>query len=113
MNTNGAAILLLLDKNALGGLTDSETQPLKRNTVLQIAESRFRTAIKYQPNNSLYHTNLASALYRQGKIDEALEAISRAIELNPNDEISKNYQEAILRVKVEVRILDDEETDDN
>ena len=95
MNTNGAAILLLLDKNTLGGLTDGETQPLTRNTVLEIAESRFRMAIKYQPNNYLYHTNLASALYRQGKIEEALEGIGRAIELNPNNEILKNYQDAI------------------
>ena len=108
MNTCGAAILSLLDKNALGGLTDNETQPLKVNTVLQIAESRFRMAIKYQPNNYLYHTNLATALYRQGKIDEALEAINRALELNPKDEISRNYQEAILHVKVEVRVIDDE-----
>jgi tetratricopeptide (TPR) repeat protein len=91
-------------------LTDGETLPLSRNTVLEIAESRFRTAIKFQPNNYLYHVNLASALYRQGKIDQALASISRAIELNPNDEISKNYEEAILRVKVEVRVLDDETT---
>lgn len=109
MNTCGAAILLLLDKNALGGLTDDETQPLTRKTVLGVAESRFRMAIKYQPDNYLYHTNLASTLYRQGRIDEALEAINRAIELNPNDEVAKNHQEAILRVKVEVRVLDDEE----
>lgn len=108
MNTGGAAILSLLDKNALGGLTDDETQPLTKNTVLEIAESRFRMAIKFEPSNYLYHANLASALYRQGKIDEAFEAISRAIELNPNDETSKNYLEAILRVKVTVRVLDDE-----
>jgi tetratricopeptide (TPR) repeat protein len=108
MNSCGAAILSLLDKNALGSLTDGETQPLTKNIVLQIAESRFRMAIKYQPNNYLYYTNLASALYRQGKIDEASEAINRAIELNPNDEVSKNYQETITRVKVEVRVLDDE-----
>ena len=111
MNTGGAAILSLLDKNALGGLTEDETQPLTRNTVLGIAESRFRMAIKFEPGNYLYHTNLASALYRQGKIDEALEAVSRAIELNPNDETSKNYLETILRVKVTVRVLDDVETE--
>lgn len=110
MNTCGAAILALLDKKTLGGLTDNEIQPLTKKTVLEIAESRFKMAIKYQPNNYLYYTNLASALYRQGKIDEALAAINRAIELNPENETAKNYQEAILRVKVEVRLLDDEET---
>ena len=108
MNTNGAALLALLDKNALGGLTDEQTLPLTKNTVLQIAESRFRTAIRFEPNNYLYHANLAAALYRQNRIDEALSAIRRAIELNPKDENLKSTEETILRVKVTVQILDDE-----
>lgn len=108
-NTSGTAILSLLDKNALGGLTDDSAQPLTVSTVLKIAESRFRTASEYQPSNYLYHMNLASALYRQGKIGEALQSLRQAIKLNPNDEVLQNYEEKILRVKVTVRVLDDKE----
>lgn len=106
-NTSGAAILSLLDKKALGGLTDESAQPLTVNTVLKIAESRFRTAAEYQPGNYLYHMNLASALYRQGKIAEALQSLRHAMTLKPNDAALQDYEEKILRVKVTVRVLDD------
>lgn len=50
-------------------------------------------------------------MYRQGKKEEALAAIRRAMKLNPEDEQLKDYEAEILREKVTVKILDDADKD--
>lgn len=106
-NTCGTAIIALLDKGGLFDLTDPRIQPLNAKIVLGIAESRFRMATQYDPKNYLYFLNLGIILYRQGRTEESLEALRWAMELNPNDETVKDYDERIRREKVTVKVLDD------
>lgn len=110
-NICGSALIALLDRGALGDLTEPEIQPLTVPRVFKIAESRFRMATAFDPKNYLYHTNLGVVLYRQGKKEEALAAIRRAMKLNPEDEQLKDYEAEILREKVTVKILDDADKD--
>lgn len=109
MNTSGASIISLLDRGFFGGLTDVKTQLLETGIILEIAESRFRKAVEFQPDNYIYHANLASVLFRQKKNKEALAAIRRAMELDPDNEVLKNYEQVILGVNVTVIVLDDNE----
>lgn len=111
MNTSGASIIALLDRGFFGGLTDVKIQPFSTDIILGVAESRFRKAIEFQPDNYVYHANLASVLFRQRKNKDALAAIRRAIELNPNNQILKNYEETISGVKVTVIVLDDDQVE--
>jgi len=49
------------------------------------AEQRIRFALRLVPHDVASHYNLACALARQGKADDALAALSRAVELGYND----------------------------
>jgi len=51
----------------------------------------FSHALKVTKNNFLAHGNYASALYQEGKIDEALYHYNKAIQLKPDDEDDKIY----------------------
>lgn len=108
-NTCGTALIALLDKGTIFVLTDQVKQRFTPSTVLSVAESRFRMATEYDPDNYLYYVNLAAVLYRQKKYEEAVANILKAIELNPTDESLKDYAAAIRREKVTVKILDDDE----
>ena len=108
-NTCGTAIMALMDRSAIYDLTDKEKQRFTPETILTVAESRFRMATEFIPDNYLYHLNLGVVLYRQKRLSEALEEINRAIKLNPNDKISQEYKEIIHREKVTVRIIEEKQ----
>ena len=106
-NTCGTALISLMDKETIYNLTDKSIQYYTPEVVLSVAESRFRKATEYVPDNYLYHLNLGVVLYRQRRLTESLEEISRAIKLNPNSEIAKDYQDQILHEKTTVRVLEE------
>lgn len=108
-NTCGTAIIALLDRAGLGGLTDSKIQGLYPEVVMTVAESRFRMATEYDSGNYVYHTNLALILFRQNKDEEALLSILKAIELNSKDEKLREYEALIRREKTTVIVLEDKE----
>jgi tetratricopeptide (TPR) repeat protein len=59
------------------------------------AEASYRTAIEAEPNNAVYHSNLAAALNAQGKFEEAEKAIELAVSLAPNNPIYKKNLETV------------------
>ena len=106
-NTCGTALMALMDKETIYNLTDKSKQYFTPEVVLGVAESRFRMAVEYVPDNYLYHLNLGVVLYRQRRLTEALDEINRAIKLNPNSETAKDYQDQILHEKTTVRIIEE------
>jgi len=60
------------------------------------AEQAARTAALLDPAQQSAHLSLAIALYQQGKSQEAHTSIGRAMEMNPDDVVSRFYQALIL-----------------
>jgi tetratricopeptide (TPR) repeat protein len=56
----------------------------------QKAELAFRKALAYAPGDALGYNNLGSALNGQGKWDEAILVLEKAVSLNPTLTIAKN-----------------------
>ncbi len=50
-----------------------------------LAAKEYAEAIKNNPNNPEYHANLAIALTNAGKLDEALVAVEKAVQLKPTE----------------------------
>ena len=47
----------------------------------------------------MYHTNLGSVLAQKGKLEEAVEHFSKALELNPNDRKAGENLQLALKLK--------------
>lgn len=58
-----------------------------------------RIAVSLKPDDAGLMANLALALLIGGQLDEATEAVSKALALAPDDEISRNLQERIADVQ--------------
>jgi Flp pilus assembly protein TadD/serine/threonine protein kinase len=72
--------------DALGGAIFGQAYP-----VAQRAESEYREAVKLDPMNAFYHTDLGRALLNRSKYKEAEAEIREAIRLEPN--IAVNYDD--------------------
>jgi tetratricopeptide (TPR) repeat protein len=71
-----------------------------RDAVTAIA--LFRQAIAADPTDPDYHFNLAVSLHRHGDRTEALTALTRSLELSPNDSESRALQQAWSTVRPQV-----------
>ena len=62
----------------------------------------YRKALESEPDNAKYHTNLGCVLARQGRLDEAVQNFSTALQLNPQDrKAAENMQLALaLRSRI-------------
>lgn len=54
------------------------------------AEAVFRKALEYAPQNVLAYNNLGSALNAQGKFDEAIPLLQKAVALDANFGLARN-----------------------
>jgi tetratricopeptide (TPR) repeat protein len=60
------------------------------------AETLWRTTIARNPGSSMAHNNLGNYLYKEGRIEEAMEHYHNAIQINPNDaEVQNNLGVAL------------------
>lgn len=55
------------------------------------AEHQFRQLVATQPRNGAAHAGLGRLLLRQGKLEDALGSLTRALELDPNDASSRHF----------------------
>lgn len=69
------------------------------------AEMAFRKALEYAPNDALAYNNLGSALNSQGKWDEAILILEKAVSLNPTLAIAKNNLDYAKAEKAKVHDL--------
>ena len=60
------------------------------------AEAAAREAVKLEPNNPHAHGNLANVLNQQGKVESALEAVTRAMALDPANEVYRIMRQRLL-----------------
>jgi tetratricopeptide (TPR) repeat protein len=54
------------------------------------SEAAFRKALEYAPENAVAYNNLGSALNAQGKFDEAIPLLQKAVSLDANFGLAKN-----------------------
>ncbi|QQR38859.1 tetratricopeptide repeat protein [Devosia rhizoryzae] len=62
---------------------------------LKDAEALSRAAVAAEPDKATYHDTLAWVLHKDGRSEEALPVIKKAIELDPADEAFSEHLEAI------------------
>lgn len=67
------------------GLTNNFGAIYLERGELELAEVQFRKAIDLDSNAPIYYLNLAQALLKQRKFDEAIASIETSIRLNPNN----------------------------
>ena len=60
-----------------------------RSATFRDAERSFRDVLSKNPASATAHNNLAHALRRQGRLDEAISEYRRAIELDPNYQLGR------------------------
>ena len=60
------------------------------------AEAAAREAVKLEPNNPQAHGNLANVLNQQGKVESALQAVTRAMALDPANETYRIMRQRLL-----------------
>jgi tetratricopeptide (TPR) repeat protein len=56
----------------------------------QKAEAEFRASLEYAPNEALGYSNLGSALMEQGKWQDAIPVLEKAVAINPRLQIARN-----------------------
>ena len=81
------------------GLILSETKPDPES--LQKALGHFQAAVQLQPRFAEAHFSIGNALYRQGKVDEAILSFRRAIESDPRHARAYNNLASLLGTKGE------------
>lgn len=79
---------------------DANTAAFRQQTALGLqayqsndfpkAEAAFRKAVEYAPENAVAYNNLGSALNAQGKFDEAIPLLQKAVSLDANFGLAKN-----------------------
>lgn len=61
------------------------------------AEQAFRLSIKLQPDSGTAYANLNAALLRQGRGDEALQAIQQGLQVHPSGDLYTNLGNALFQ----------------
>src|SRR5947209_8676329 len=67
------------------------------------AEEAFRKAIEYAPERALGYSNLGSALIAQGKLDEAIAVLEKALSIDPDLEAARYNLEWVKAEKAKTR----------
>jgi serine/threonine-protein kinase len=70
---------------------------LEEHGEISAAEAVLRQAVIVYPESSRPHSSLAALLFRQGRADQAVEAVETALELNPKDGLALNVMGVIRR----------------
>ena len=81
------------------GLILSETRTDAES--LQAAMDHFRKSVTLQPRFAEAHFSLGNVLYRQGKVDDAIQSFRKAIEMDPNHARACNNLASLLGTKGE------------
>jgi tetratricopeptide (TPR) repeat protein len=73
-----------LKGTAMLSIEGTQNKPDKN---LQAAEGEFRTAVQLEPKSAVFHLNLARALLRESKDDEAKQELQSCLELHPDEKM--------------------------
>ena len=84
------------ERNQNAELDISEGRTAFQKGELQEAESKFRHAIKLQPNSPVAQHLLGMTLEKEGNTDDAVAAYQKAVELNPGD---MSARQSVSRLK--------------
>jgi Tfp pilus assembly protein PilF len=86
---------LALDKNHLGALLAyARLEDRQRN--FQSAEQYYQRALKKHSKNALVHNHMGLCYHRHGKLPEAASALSKAVELQPDEKLYRDNLAAAL-----------------
>ena len=86
---------LRIDPNNATALNSLAFILAERNRKLDVALSYSKKAVAQNPENPAYLDTVGWVYYRIGKLDEAVTALTRALELSPeNEEIAGHLQQA-------------------
>ncbi len=78
----------------------------EREKNLRLAARHFRRAVALDPQNALYHRDLALAFYAAGRLSDAIEELENVVRLNPNDGRAHFNLAALLASTNEMRLPD-------
>jgi tetratricopeptide (TPR) repeat protein len=84
--------------------TDAGLQYYRNQKYIE-AESAFRKALEYAPDEALAYNNLGSALNGQGRWDEAIAVLEKAVSLDPGLAIAKNNLAYAKAEKAKIRTI--------
>jgi hypothetical protein len=73
----------------------------KRNQVWQTPLALWGDAVEQAPNKARPHANLATALYRAGRVDQAIAHYCWALRLDPTDNQTRSNLNALSEAQVE------------
>lgn len=84
----------------MGMYTSREAQPSDRE-LLREAEESYLNALSLEPGYIHAQNNLGAAYYEQGRINEAIQAFEKALELDPNNRTARDNLKTLMEERRE------------